>query len=72
MSFSEYAESSTPICSKCGEEMTRIYSAPAVNWGGLAPSKGEYSDTFKDFFRTAPERRERFEQEHAKHEQESA
>ena len=72
MSFSEYTENGTPICAKCGETMTRHYSVPSVTWGGLRPSQGEYSDTMKDFFRTAPQRRERFEKEHEEHEHESA
>ena len=71
MTFSEYAEDNTPICLKCGETMTRRYSAPNVSWGGLRPSQGEYSPEIKKLFDTAPKRRERFDKEHERHEHKS-
>ena len=60
------------LCPQCQRWFWRKYKPPRVNWNGLRPSQGEYSNTFKTFFATAPERRERFERRHEEHEEHNA
>jgi len=58
----------TAIVCECGLTMRRIPQAPAVNWGGLAPDRGEPCAEVQKLIRTAPQRRAEFEKEHAQHE----
>ena len=51
-------------CPECGQQMTRKYTAPRVNWNGLRPSQGEMSPTFKEYFNTVDRRREAYAEQH--------
>lgn len=51
--------SERPVCDNCGlAEMRRLYSMPAVNWGGMAPSQGEMHPHTKQLINDAPKRRD--------------
>lgn len=52
------------ICAACGLTMWRKPCIAAVNWGGLKPSAGEMSNTFKNLINGADERRDKYEELH--------
>lgn len=56
------------ICAACGLPMHRKPQLVGVTWGGLRPSQGEYSDTFKRMFNSVDERRDKLAEKHAAHE----
>ena len=54
------------LCPDCGAPMYRKPQILAVNWNMLRPSQGELSTTVRNLIDTAPERRERYQEEYPK------
>ena len=55
------------LCDECGEAMHRVYTAPAVNWNGDS-SRHPLHPNVKRFIEGAAERRDKFAEEHERHE----
>lgn len=66
----EHSINESPIvaCRICKSIMHRRPQMPNVNWNGLPPSKGQMLAEFKKFMNTREERRDKFAEEHEKHE----
>jgi hypothetical protein len=64
--------STAVVCATCGADMWRKPQAVTVLWGGMPPSGGELSLEIKQHMNNVDESRDKFSEEHEKHERETS
>lgn len=59
----QMGDTTPPIC-QCGQQMSRVFSMPLINWKGRAPSQGEIPPAIQRHINTASQRLEKVQEKY--------